>query len=209
LGPAVFGLIEPGAAIQLLAEIGIFFLMFHAGIETQPMEFYDALKRSLGVAIVGAIVPFAVSFGLSLLFGLDMVAATFVGLTMTATAVVITLTSLKDVGLGDTRVARVIVASCVIDDMLTLIFFGLVIGMLSGGTFEASSIAITLVKVVCFFAVALLMGRVIYPRQEPSRQQDPREIRYRGQYRSTDRRTVGRRCAAIPPPRQTRHCAQA
>jgi Kef-type K+ transport system membrane component KefB len=164
LGPAVFGLIEPGAAIQLLAEIGIFFLMFHAGIETQPMEFYDALKRSLGVAIVGAIVPFTVSFGLSLLFGLDLVAATFVGLTMTATAVVITLTSLKDVGLGDTRVARVIVASCVIDDMLTLVFFGLVIGMLSGGTFEASSIAITLVKVVCFFAVALLMGRVIYPR---------------------------------------------
>ena len=48
LGPAVLGLIEPSEAIQLLAEIGIFFLMFHAGIETQPMEFYGALKRSLG-----------------------------------------------------------------------------------------------------------------------------------------------------------------
>ncbi len=64
LGPAVFGLIQPGEAIQLLAEIGIFFLMFHAGVETQPVEFYDALKRSLGVAVVGAIVPFSISLEL-------------------------------------------------------------------------------------------------------------------------------------------------
>ena len=45
LGPAVFGLISPNDAIQLLAELGIFFLMFHAGIETRPLEFYDSLKR--------------------------------------------------------------------------------------------------------------------------------------------------------------------
>ncbi|MYF90628.1 MAG: cation:proton antiporter, partial [Gemmatimonadetes bacterium] len=31
VGPAVFGWIEPDEAIQLLAVIGIFFLMFHAG----------------------------------------------------------------------------------------------------------------------------------------------------------------------------------
>lgn len=50
LGPAVLGWIQPGELIQLLAEIGIFFLMFHAGVETQPVEFFQALKRSLGVA---------------------------------------------------------------------------------------------------------------------------------------------------------------
>ena len=65
LGPAVLGWITPNEAITLLAEIGIFFLMFHDGVETQPLEFFDALKRSMGVAIVGAIVPFGVSFGSS------------------------------------------------------------------------------------------------------------------------------------------------
>ena len=164
LGPAVLGWIQPGELIQLLAEIGIFFLMFHAGVETQPLEFYQALKRSLGVAIVGAIVPFSVSFGLALLFGLDLVGATFVGLTMTATAVVITLKSLKDLGLANTRVARIIIASCVIDDLLTLVFFGLVIGVLSGGTFEPLSIVITLGKVLAFIAVSVILGRFVYPR---------------------------------------------
>ncbi len=163
LGPAVLGLIEPGELIQLLAEIGIFFLMFHAGVETQPVEFFQALKRSLGVAIVGAIVPFSVSFGIALLFGLDMIGATFVGLTMTATAVVITLKSLKDLGLANTRVARVIIASCVIDDLLTLVFFGLVIGVLSGGEFEPLTIFVTLGKVIGFVVIAVLLGRFVYP----------------------------------------------
>ena len=164
VGPAVFGWIEPNEAIQLLAEIGIFFLMFHAGVETQPNEFFNALKRSLGVAVVGAAVPFAVSFATARFFGLDFVGATFVGLTMTATAVVITLKSLKDLGLANTRVARIIIASCVIDNLLTLIFFGMVLGVLSGGTFEPAIIAITLGKVVGFFAVSLLLGIVVYPR---------------------------------------------
>lgn len=164
LGPAVFGLIEPGDAIRLLADIGIFFLMFHAGVETQPVEFFDALKRSLGVAVAGAIAPFTISFGLALLFGMDLIAATFVGLTMTATTVVITLKSLKDLGLENTRVARVIVASSVVDNILTLVFFGLVIGVLSGGTFEPINLLITLAKVVTFFIAALLIGRYVYPK---------------------------------------------
>ncbi len=164
VGPAVLGLIEPSESVTLLAEIGIFFLMFHAGVETQPSEFFDALKRSLGVAIVGAIVPFSVSFAVATAFGLAPVGATFVGLTMTATAVVITLKSLKDLGLSNTRVARVIVASCVIDDLLTLVFFGLIVGVLSGGTFEPLSIVVTLGKVVAFFGVAGVLGRYIYPR---------------------------------------------
>ena len=164
VGPAVLGLIEPSTALTLLAEIGIFFLMFHAGVETQPLEFFDALKRSLGVAVVGAIVPFGVSFGVATAFGLDPVGAVFVGLTMTATAVVITLKTLKDLGLADTRLARVIVASCVIDDLLTLVFFGLIVGMLSGGSFEPINVAITPAKVTAFFGMAVLLGRFVYPR---------------------------------------------
>ena len=165
VGPAVFGWIEPDEAIQLLAEIGIFFLMFHAGVETQPNEFFDALKRSLGVAIAGAAVPFAVSFAVAQFFGLDLAASIFVGLIIgTATAVVITLKSLKDLGLTDTRVARIIVASCIINDLLTLIFFSLVTGVLSGGTFAPLDLVVNLGKVVGFFAVALLLGTFVYPR---------------------------------------------
>jgi Kef-type K+ transport system membrane component KefB/Trk K+ transport system NAD-binding subunit len=163
VGPAVLGWIEPSEAITLLADLGIFFLMFHAGVETQPRQFFDALRRSLGVAVVGALVPFSVAFAVASAFGLPPVGATFVGLTMTATAVVVTLKTLRDLGLADTRVARVIVASCVIDDLLTLVFFGLILGVLSGGSFQAIDVAVTLAKVVAFFALAVVIGRFVYP----------------------------------------------
>jgi hypothetical protein len=51
----------------------------------------------------------------------------------------------------------------VIDDLLTLVFFGLILGVLSGGSFEASEIALTLFKVVAFFALAFVLGRHVYP----------------------------------------------
>jgi Kef-type K+ transport system membrane component KefB len=47
--------------------------------------------RPLGLPTVMGELIVGVSFGLAILFGLGWVAATFVGLTMTATAVVITL----------------------------------------------------------------------------------------------------------------------
>ena len=64
----------------------------------------------------------------------------------------------------DTRIARIIVASCVINDLLTLIFFSLVTGALSSGTFAPLDLVVNLGKVVGFFAVALLLGTFVYPR---------------------------------------------
>ena len=61
VGPAVLGWVHPNEIIEFLAQMGIFFLMLHTGLETRPSEFFTALKKSLGIAIVGAIVPFAVS----------------------------------------------------------------------------------------------------------------------------------------------------
>lgn len=51
-----------------------------------------------------------------------------------------------------------------IDDLLTLVFFGLVIGVLSGGEFEPIIVVITLGKVIGFVVVAVLVGRFVYPR---------------------------------------------
>ena len=63
-------------------------------------------------------------------FGLDLLASIFVGLTMTASAVVVTLKILRDLGFHNTRMSRVIVATCVLEDLLTIICFSFVLGFL-------------------------------------------------------------------------------
>jgi Kef-type K+ transport system membrane component KefB len=164
IGPAVLGWVAPNEVIITLAHIGIFFLMLHTGVETEPREFYAAVKDSIGIALVGAIVPFLVSMGVALAFGYDMVASVFVGLTMTATAVVITLKLLRDVGFQNSRITRIIVTTCVVDDLLTMIFFSFVLGYLSGDAVNINHIMIVTGKVLLFFFITLGIGLLIYPR---------------------------------------------
>ncbi len=170
LGPAVLGWVEPNEIIEILAQMGIFFLMLHAGVETEPREFFAALKQSMGVAVVGALVPFGVAFGVALAFGQPISAAVFVGLTMSATAVVVTLKILKDLGLQHTRFARVIVASGVIDGLVTLVMFSIVLGIVREGSVDPISLLIICGKVLAYFAAALAVGYWLYPHfQHPFR----------------------------------------
>ena len=164
IGPAVFGWVTPNEAIETLAQIGIFFLMLHTGVETEPREFYAAVKDSFGKAIVGAIVPFAVSMSVAMAFGLDLLASIFVGLTMTASAVVVTLKILRDLGFHNTRMSRVIVATCVLEDLLTIICFSFVLGFLKGEAMDINQIILVIGKVVFFFSVTLSIGLLLYPR---------------------------------------------
>jgi Kef-type K+ transport system membrane component KefB len=102
--------------------------------------------------------------GVALAFGYDRVASVFVGLTMTATAVIITLKILRDLGLQNTRMSRIIVATCVVDDLLTMIFFSFVLGFLRGEIMDINQIMIVTGKVMLFFSITLIIGLFIYPR---------------------------------------------
>jgi Kef-type K+ transport system membrane component KefB len=163
IGPAVLGLIEPNEIIEVLAQLGIFFIMLHTGVETNPREFVTALKKSFGIAFIGALFPFLTSMSIALLFGYPLKTALFVGITLTATAVVVTLKILRDLGLSNTRLARVIVASCIIDDLLSLIFFSLILSVVKSEDISVLSLGVIALKSTLFFVVTIVAGYFLYP----------------------------------------------
>lgn len=168
LGPAVLGWVHPSEIISILAEMGVFFIMLHAGVKTDAGKFFDAVKHAMGIAIVGAIVPFSAAMAVALWFGLTVQQATFVGLTMTATAVVITITVLEDLKLMQTEFARMIVAACVVDDLLTLVLLGLVLGFVNGHSADPLTLAFTLGKAIAFLGLVVAIGHWVYPKlREP------------------------------------------
>lgn len=163
IGPAVFGFIEPNEIIDILAQLGIFFLMLHTGVETNPREFVSALRKSVGIATIGALVPFLSAFSVALLFGYSMNTSLFVGITLTATAVVVTLKILNDLGLQNTQLARVIVASCILDDLLSLISFSLILSIIRSEEISFFSLALVGLKSTLFFGVTIIVGYYLYP----------------------------------------------
>lgn len=173
IGPAVFGLIEPNEVIETLAQLGIFFIMLHTGVETNIQEFVSALRKSFGIAAIGALFPFLAAFSIALWFGYSLNTSLFIGITLTATAVVVTLKILNDLGLQNTRFARVIIASCILDDLLSLISFSLILSIVKSEDIDMESIALIGLKSILFFGVTILVGYYLYPMlKKPFRDPD-------------------------------------
>lgn len=101
--------------------------------------------------------------GVAIMFGLPLEPAIFIGLTMTATAVVITLKIFRDLGLHKTRMARLVVAACVVDDMLTLLLFSLLLSVVKGEAVTMEFLFAIFAKVLVFFGLVIAVGRWLYP----------------------------------------------
>jgi len=163
IGPAVFGFIEPNEIIDVLAQLGIFFIMLHTGVETNPREFITALRKSFGIATIGALFPFLAATTVALIFGYSTNTALFVGITLTATAVVVTLKILNDLGLQNTKLARVIVASCILDDLLSLVSFSVILSVVKSEEISLFSLLMVGLKSTLFFGVTIIAGYYLYP----------------------------------------------
>jgi Kef-type K+ transport system membrane component KefB len=111
--------------IQDFAELGIIIIMFALGFEEDAGNFVSSIKRSWGIAFFGAITPFAVAYAIAWHFWQDSNIALLSGLTMTATAVSLTMVSLKTEGLSGTPAATGIMTSAVLDDIASLVFVAL------------------------------------------------------------------------------------
>ncbi len=122
LGSSILGLIEPNEVLKVLAEIGIILLLFEVGLETDFDRLKDAGTKSLVVAILGVVLPFG--FGVTLAyyaFGLAFDISLFIGGTLTATSIGITLRVLRDIHMENTNIAQIVIGAAVIDDIIGII----------------------------------------------------------------------------------------
>jgi len=165
---------EHNEFLEIIGEWGILFIMFALGLEEDLGRFSQGLKRSMGVALIGAAFPFMAGYGTAALFGYDHNSAMLWGLTMTATAVSLTMMSLRGDLMHRSTAATGIMTAAVIDDVLSLVGVAILIPIIvassSGGGGEAASlgaIAIILGKVLVFFAVTLFLGLVAFPENSP------------------------------------------
>jgi len=63
------GIVTPSEPIELIAEFGIFFLLFHSELEMDPKEVVEYMWPSIAVAFGGFVLPFIFGFFTCWLFG--------------------------------------------------------------------------------------------------------------------------------------------
>lgn len=122
LGVSGLGLIEVTDILKVLAEIGILLLLFEIGLDTDIQRLKEAGPKSIVVALFGAVFPFTVAALVSYyLFDLTLVVSLFIGGTLTATSIGITMRVLKDLQKEQTDIAQIVIGAAVIDDILGVI----------------------------------------------------------------------------------------
>ena len=146
------------------SELGIILIMFALGFEENTGNFLNSIKRSWGIALFGAIAPFAVAYTAALYFWGDNNMALLCGLAMTATAVSLTMVSLKTEGLSHTPAATGIMTSAVLDDIASLALVAILVPMATGeASVSIAGIGLVMGKAVLFFLLVTFIGGWLFP----------------------------------------------
>jgi len=172
LGPYIFGLIHPAEVdvfhvYQVLAEIGVIILLFTIGLHTRVDEIMRVGGTSLVVAVLGVILPFFFGYLYTLTAEHSTVEAMFIGAAMVATSVGITARVFADLGILDTRVAKVILGAAVIDDILGLLVLAVVTGV-GKGTISYVKITLVTLEAAGFIFFLIIIGKRLIYRVAPT-----------------------------------------
>lgn len=169
LGPAGLNMLKGTAFIENSAEIGVIVLMFCAGMETDIEELKRSGKASLVIALLGVIVPLIGGYLVAYVFnrpnmiysdatGSIFLQNVFMGITLTATSVSITVETLKEMGKLKSRSGNAILGAAIIDDILGVV----ALTVISSVADPTVNITVVLGKIVLFFVFALISGYAFY-----------------------------------------------
>ena len=162
LGPSLLGWIEPFEAIKLLAEIGIILLLFEVGLETDLMKLTQSGWKSVIVAIGGFVLPFMLGFLFSYgVFGLSLLVSLFIGGTLTATSIGITVRVLSDLKVQHGYEGQIVLGAAVLDDIFGVVLLALLYEFAIGGGVSVINTGKVLLFIGIFFALAPIAAKVI------------------------------------------------
>lgn len=165
IGPSILGWVNQTDFLLQMAEIGVIFLMFSAGLETNMRDLLKTGPIATLIACSGVFIPLFMGAGFYMLYygaspwgSEGFYKAVFVGTILTATSVSITVQSLKEMGKLKGKVGTTILSAAIIDDVIGIIVLTFVIGLKNPDSNPLKVITNT----VLFFVLAIIVGFISY-----------------------------------------------
>lgn len=156
--------VESDPFIRGFSEVGIIVIMFALGFEESGTNFVNSIKHSWGIALFGAIAPFLAAYAVAEYFWDDTHISLMCGLTMTATAVSLTMVSLRSEGLSRSPAATRIMTSAVLDDIGSLVLVAIMIPFVtSGHPLSMVELEVIVFRAIAFFVIVSFVGAWLFP----------------------------------------------
>jgi Kef-type K+ transport system membrane component KefB len=162
LGPSLLGWIEPFEAIKLMAEIGIILLLFEVGLETDIKRLVRTGIKSFVVAMIGFVLPLVFGFSLGYwVFNQPLLVSLFIGGTLTATSIGITVRVLSDLKRQQSPEGQIVLGAAVLDDVMGVVLLALLYEFSIGGGVSLLNTGKVMVFVGAFFVLAPMAAKLI------------------------------------------------
>jgi Kef-type K+ transport system membrane component KefB len=157
IGPPLLGWVEPGEELRLFGQLGVVLLLGMAGMHLGLGHLAREGWTGLWVAVLGMLFCLAGGYGFAIWWGSPLAEAVYVGATLTATSIGISVQVLNQLGLIDHKVGRIVVAAAVIDDLLALYLLAIAHGVLSedlaparlAGSMLLAAVILAVIFVLC------------------------------------------------------------
>ena len=162
IGPAVLGLAEVDVPLQVMALLGLAFLLLLAGLEIDLDRLRGARLRS---AAIGFVVSVAIALGIGLgLYAAGLIEAPLlVAIILSSTSLGIVIPVLTDTGQANTTLGQLVIAGSSIADFGAVILLSL---FFSG---DSSSVGATLLLIGAFVVLVIATGVALAEVEHSSR----------------------------------------
>lgn len=178
-GPSVFNIIHQNEQLKVFGDLGIFLLVVRAGLEIRLEDVKKSiLGRNFWIAMMGFFIPISMGIMIGVAFGLDILVTTFMALCIAITALPVSVRILMDLKKLKTPIGQKIISVAIFNDVMALMVLGVLLYLNESDhtvvtqaqpQFEAKTLydvsiklGESLGKVVLFFAVVLLVNRILY-----------------------------------------------
>lgn len=137
VGPSGFDILQESQVIDFLAQVGLVFLMFMAGLETNLLQYNTAhkYKRVATMSVLNGLIPFAIGFGVAWILGYEFQVAFLVGVIFISSSIAVVIPALEVTDILRHRLGQSIVSMTVILDITSLVLLSVVLQTVDPITF--------------------------------------------------------------------------
>jgi Kef-type K+ transport system membrane component KefB len=152
LGPSLFGIVDPNEGLDMLSSIAIFFVLLFIGLEMDIRQVKKTGKPAVVLSITSLVLPFIAGYGISVLFGVEMIPALFMGLLLSVTSVPVSAMILVELGILKSKIGTTVLSAAVVDDIISLVILAAILQFAEAGSMaiDMNAVGISGLKITIF-----------------------------------------------------------
>lgn len=121
LGPYAFGLIGDPSLITQISDVGIIFLLFLLGLDLQPQELWNMMRKATMVTLLSSLAFGAVGIAIAMVFNFSVAESLIIGAAMMFSSTIIGLKLLPTTVLHHQHTGEIIISILLLQDLIAII----------------------------------------------------------------------------------------